>query len=177
MERVPFYLGLGSNLGRREEYLYQALNLLSGMAGIRLLACSPIYETEPVGFVDQPPFLNMAVKGETTLTAWQLLRLTSKVEEMLGRKRAIRWGPRTIDLDILLFGQLRLHTEELKLPHPRLKERAFVLLPLADIAADLVIPGVGQSVRELLEKVSRKGVKPWRTKFILGADGSVHFAS
>lgn len=177
MEKVPFYLGLGSNLGRREEYLLQAINLLNGVSGIRILKCSNIYETEPVGFVDQPSFLNMAVKGETLLSPHQLLRITSRIEETLGRKRLVRWGPRTIDLDILVYGQLCLDTQELMLPHPRLKERAFVLLPLADIAADLSIPGVGQSVAQLLEKVGQKGVKPWRTRFILGRDGFVHFAS
>ncbi|EGL84187.1 2-amino-4-hydroxy-6-hydroxymethyldihydropteridine pyrophosphokinase [Caldalkalibacillus thermarum TA2.A1] len=177
MSESPFYLALGSNLGQREGYLRQALNGLIDHPGVRLSRLSSIYETEPVGYVDQPPFLNMAVKGETSLTVHELLGLTQSIEKQLGRTRDVRWGPRTIDIDILLYDHLSLETKYLKLPHPRMTERAFVLVPLAEIAPDVVIPGIHQPVRHLLEQVNREGVEKWKISLTFGADGYVHFAN
>lgn len=176
-QMVPFYLGLGSNLGQREEYLCQALNQLVDQEGIRLLRWSSIFETEPVGLKNQPFFLNMVVAGETELSAHELFQVTSRIEQLLGRTRQVRWGPRTIDIDLLLYDQLCLNTAELTLPHPRLAERAFVLIPLAEIAAKVVVPGLGQTVETLLAKVSRKGVKMWMNKLLRGEDGYVHIAN
>jgi 2-amino-4-hydroxy-6-hydroxymethyldihydropteridine diphosphokinase len=177
VKRAPFYLALGSNLGQREEYLRQALNRLIDRPEIRLLRLSPLYQTEPVGLTNQPFFLNMVVMGETSLSVHALFQMTSYIELALGRERTIRWGPRTIDIDLLLYDQLVVSTHELEVPHPRLTERAFVLIPLADIAADVIIPGRGESVGNILAKVSRKGVERWTNRFILGADGYVHIAS
>ena len=119
----------------------------------------------------------MVVAGETELSVHELFQVTSRIEQILGRTRQVRWGPRTIDIDLLLYDQLCLNTAELTLPHPRLAERAFVLIPLAEIAAKVVVPGLGQTVETLLAKVSRKGVKMWMNKLLRGEDGYVHIAN
>ena len=151
------YLALGTNLGDRPANLQAAIDALP--PAVLLLERSPVYETPPWGLTDQPAFLNMALKGETTLAPVELLHHLKRLERKLGRLPGIRWGPRQIDMDILFYDNLILDAPELVLPHPRLQERAFVLAPLADIAPDLIHPLLGQSVRELLAKVDQTGVK------------------
>jgi len=145
---VRSFLGLGSNLGDRLTHLRQAYRALRSSAGIHDPAPSPVYETAPVGFTEQPPFLNMVVGCNTTLAPEALLALALDIEGRLGRRRTIRWGPRVIDLDLLWYGGQEVRTAELTVPHPRLLERAFVLVPLADLAPDLPLTP-GQTARDL----------------------------
>ncbi|MBR5162429.1 MAG: 2-amino-4-hydroxy-6-hydroxymethyldihydropteridine diphosphokinase [Schwartzia sp.] len=135
------YLSLGANLGRRRETLREAVKRIGEAAGVELTAVSSVYETEPWGKLDQPRFLNLAVAIKTTLTPETLLALTQSIETALGRVRHERWGPRTIDIDILWFEGVERNTPKLTLPHPRMTERAFVLVPLAEIAPALTIEG------------------------------------
>jgi len=142
------YVGLGTNLGDREALLRNAVTLLRERVDVR--AVSSVRETEPWGLVDQPAFLNAAVEVETELTPRELLDLLLDVERRLGRTRdGPRYGPRTIDLDLLLYGEQVLDEPGLTVPHPRLHERRFALEPLAELAPDLVVPGRG-SVSRLL---------------------------
>nr|WP_245533979.1 2-amino-4-hydroxy-6-hydroxymethyldihydropteridine diphosphokinase [Effusibacillus pohliae] len=155
------FLGLGSNLGDRERYLADAICSLQ-QKGIRMLAQSPVYETKAVGYVDQPDFLNMVVRVQTELPPHELLRLMLAVERQCGRRRDVKWGPRTLDLDLLFYDNLVLDGCDLAVPHPRLEERAFVLLPLCDLAPDWVHPVSGLTVREMAEQVPGKGgVRRW----------------
>lgn len=138
------FVGLGSNLGEREATIRRALELLDGAAGIEVIAVSKLRETKPWGPVEQPPFLNGVAELETTLEPEGLLAVLLEVERELGRKRSgERWGPRTIDLDLLLHGEAVLDLPGLTLPHPRLHERRFALEPLAELAAEAVVPGRG----------------------------------
>ncbi|AFK85975.1 MULTISPECIES: 2-amino-4-hydroxy-6-hydroxymethyldihydropteridine diphosphokinase [Thermoanaerobacterium] len=127
------FLSIGSNIGDREEYLRNALIRLSENSVI-IEKVSPIYETEPVGYKDQGKFLNAVVKVKTELKPHELLKVVNSVEKELKRERTVRWGPRTIDIDILLYGDLVVDDDDLKIPHERMWERAFVLIPLNDIA-------------------------------------------
>ena len=148
------YIGVGSNLGDREATMRAALEALDASPGIRVVAVSSFLETEPLGFLDQPRFLNAAAAVETDLDARGLLEALLAVERDLGRTRdGPRYGPRTIDLDLLLFGDDRLDEPGLTVPHPRLHERMFVLGPLAELDPGLVVPGVGplESLRRNLE--------------------------
>ena len=146
------YLGLGSNMGDREEMLREAIRALdSPQLHIRRL--SPVYETEPVDLAGQRWFLNQVAEAETDLFPVQLLQRTSKVEARLGRKRLTPKGPRTIDIDILLFGNFVVKTPSLEIPHPRFRERRFVLAPLADLAPELRDPVSRKTIRELLGEV------------------------
>lgn len=162
---VPFFLSLGGNVGDRVHYLKQAIERLSGSKGIWLKQISSIYETDPVGFVDQPPFLNMVVGGETSLTAQELLVTVLQVERDLGRVREVRWGPRTIDIDILTYGQEQMSNEDLEIPHPRMKDRLFVLIPFAEIAPTHLIAVDSHTYKttaQLVENVMDKsGVRKW----------------
>ncbi|RIX49215.1 2-amino-4-hydroxy-6-hydroxymethyldihydropteridine diphosphokinase [Paenibacillus nanensis] len=130
------YIALGSNMGDREELLQEAIRLLDDHPDIRVTRVSGIYETDPVGYTDQPSFLNMVIAVQTLLTPVQLLHVQLGLEKRLGRIRHERWGPRTIDLDLLLYDNVRMDHEELTLPHPRMMERAFVLVPLHDVLAE-----------------------------------------
>jgi 2-amino-4-hydroxy-6-hydroxymethyldihydropteridine diphosphokinase len=143
------YVGLGANLGDREETLDRAVSLLAGAKGVEVLAVSELRETDPVGVVDQARFLNGAVAVETTLSPRGLLDALLAIEQSLGRERVERWGPRTIDLDLLLYGDEIVDEPGLRVPHPRLHERRFALEPLAELDPELVIPGRGR-VSELL---------------------------
>ena len=143
------YVGLGANLGDREATIRRALELLGARPGIRVAAVSTLRETEPVGLLEQPRFLNGAAAIETTLSARDLLDELLAVERELGRERRERFGPRTIDLDLLLFGAETRNEPGLEIPHPRLHERRFALEPLAELAPDLEIPGRGR-VADLL---------------------------
>jgi 2-amino-4-hydroxy-6-hydroxymethyldihydropteridine diphosphokinase len=156
------YVGLGSNLGDREAFLVGARAALAATPGVSVVAASRLYETEPVG-PPQDRYLNAVVALDTTLAAQALLERLLELERQAGRRRGPeRNAPRTLDLDLLLFGDVCLDTPGLLLPHPRLNERAFVLVPLAEIAADLVHPRLGVRVRDLAERVQGAGgVEPW----------------
>ncbi len=151
------YLSLGSNLGERERNLEEAIALLEE-AGVKVLRRSSIYETEPQDVRDQPWFLNLVVEAETELFPKQLLSRARKIEQQLGRKRIQPKGPRTIDIDILLYGTAVIEMEELTVPHPRLAERRFVLAPLAELAPELRHPVTRRSVREMLSAISGQKV-------------------
>jgi 2-amino-4-hydroxy-6-hydroxymethyldihydropteridine diphosphokinase len=147
---VRAFVGLGANLGDRRATIERAIDLLRGTPGLEVLAVSTLRETDPVGYEDQPRFVNGALEVETTLTARELLDALLAVERDLGRTReGPRFGPRTIDLDLLLYGDERLDEAGLTVPHPRLHERRFALEPLAELAPELEIPGRGP-VAELL---------------------------
>jgi 2-amino-4-hydroxy-6-hydroxymethyldihydropteridine diphosphokinase len=147
---VRAYVGLGSNLGEREATLWKALEGLGATEGIEVLAISSFRETEPVGVVDQPRFVNAAAALETSLSPRELLERLLDVERSLGRHRAVeeRWGPRTLDLDLLLYGGESIDEPGLEVPHPRLTERAFVLEPLLELDPDLRLPD-GRPLRDL----------------------------
>lgn len=139
------YVGLGSNLGQREETLRHAVVLLGQVREIEVIAVSELRETDPVGVVDQPRFVNGAVAIETTLSPRALLDTLLSVERELGRVRGEeRWGPRTVDLDLLVYGDEIVHEPGLSVPHPRLHERRFALEPLAELDPELDIPGYGR---------------------------------
>jgi 2-amino-4-hydroxy-6-hydroxymethyldihydropteridine diphosphokinase len=151
------YVGLGANLGDREATISQALRLLGEADGVDVVAVSSLRETEPWGPVEQPPFLNGAAAVETTRSPRELLELLLAVEHRLGRVRAgERFGPRTIDLDLLLYDDVELDEPGLTLPHPRLHERRFALEPLSELAPDAVVPGRGR-VSELLSAIDVSG--------------------
>ncbi len=151
--RITAYIGLGSNLGRPRETIERALALLGEHESIRLTGISSLRETDPVGYLDQPRFLNGAARLETELSARELLGVLLDVERTLGRVRdGPRYGPRTIDLDLLLYGTARIDEHGLTVPHPRLHERAFVLEPLHELDPELAVPGRG-SVAGLLSKL------------------------
>ncbi len=148
------YLGLGGNLGNREANLLAARERLQ-RNGVGIDRCSSLYETEPWGVPGQPRFLNAVCRAHTALAPQELLRLAKRIERELGRLPALRYGPRTVDIDILTYDDLLLDTPDLTIPHPRLAERPFVLVPLAELAPGLCIPGLGRPVRELLEALGR----------------------
>jgi 2-amino-4-hydroxy-6-hydroxymethyldihydropteridine diphosphokinase len=145
------YLSLGSNIGDREAHLREAIRRLESTGKLRSL--SSIYETEPVEFTDQPQFLNCAVALETSSTPEQLMLQLLTIEKAMGRQRIQKKGPRTIDLDILFFGDEVVDTPGLTIPHPAMQHRRFVLEPLAEIAPDAMHPGLRKTVRELLEEL------------------------
>jgi 7,8-dihydro-6-hydroxymethylpterin- pyrophosphokinase len=156
---VRAYVGLGSNLGDRAAYLLLGLSALSRLPETRLLRLSPVYETDPVG-PPQPPYLNMVAELETELSPKGLLAEMLRIEKALGRERRERWGPRTLDLDLLLYGDLVLEEAGLSVPHPRLHERAFVLVPLLDLLPEGRHPLLGQSFAELLASLDASSVRP-----------------
>ena len=135
------YLGLGSNLGDRLAYLRRAYQALGREAGLSLLRPSSVYETAPVGPTQQPDFLNLALAANTTFGAEELLDCALRVEAELGRRRTARWGPRVIDIDVLLIGDQQYQSDRLQIPHSRLHERAFVLVPLRELAPEISLPG------------------------------------
>ena len=137
------YVGIGANLGPREETLRRAVELLGHADGVEVVGVSELRETDPVGVIDQPPFLNGAVAIETMLPARALLDLLLEIERSLGRVRGERWGPRIVDLDLLVYGNGVVDEPGLHVPHPRLHERRFALEPLADLNPELEIPGRG----------------------------------
>ena len=153
----PIYLALGSNLGDRVANLETARKSLAPR--IEIVRESPIYVTPPWGYTDQPDFLNQVIEVDTLLHPIPLLHHLKKIETEMGRETIFRNGPRIIDLDILFYVQEVYESENLQIPHPRLQDRAFVLVPLNDIAPDFVHPVLNQSVHEMLAKVDSSGVK------------------
>lgn len=156
MDNHIVYLALGSNLGDRQENLRQAVAALPPQMVIK--AKSHIYETPPWGFEDQPRFFNQAVKAETYLEAEPLLKHLKRLEIALGRQASFPNGPRSIDIDILFYDDLVLNTPLLTLPHPRLNDRGFVLLPMMDIAPELVHPVMKKSIREMAASCNLDGI-------------------
>ena len=158
MENAAF-IALGSNIENRYNYLANAIQLLNNDPKINVVNFSSIYETDPIGYEDQDLFLNMVVKISTDFSAAELLDFCLKTELKLGRKREIRWGPRTIDLDIVLYNQENIETDNLIIPHPRMHERAFVMIPLLEIEPDIFIPAM-----EELPETNKEGVRVWKRK-------------
>ena len=149
------YIGIGSNLGNREKNCLKALSLISAKAG-SVRKQSSMYETKPWGVEDQPEFINMAAEITTEAEPHELLDILKQIEKEMGREETYRWGPRVIDLDILFYDDLILDTPDLRIPHPLMREREFVLRPLADIASDKIHPVLKQTVRELLAQTARQ---------------------
>jgi 2-amino-4-hydroxy-6-hydroxymethyldihydropteridine diphosphokinase len=137
------YVGLGANIGPREVTLLRAVDLLAEADDVEVLAVSQLRETDPVGMVNQPRFLNGAARIDTSLPPRTLLELLLRIEQCLGRVREERWGPRTVDLDLLVYGDVTVDEPGLRVPHPRLHERRFALEPLAELDPELVVPGLG----------------------------------
>ena len=150
MSEKTVYLSLGSNIGDREQNLRSAMDELPH-AGVALRKVSSFYETEPVDLREQPWFLNCAVEVETHFDPFMLLRALREIETKMGSKKLVAKGPRLIDMDILLYGSETFDTPELQVPHPRMHLRRFVLVPLAEIAADVIHPTMNLSIRHLLE--------------------------
>ncbi|WP_342558152.1 2-amino-4-hydroxy-6-hydroxymethyldihydropteridine diphosphokinase [Metasolibacillus sp. FSL K6-0083] len=155
------FLSIGTNIGEREANLQQAVQLLQ--AQVEVVKVSSIYETAPVGYTDQPSFLNIAVHVRTTRSATEMLALCQGIENELGRVRDIRWGPRIIDLDILLFNQEIIATEHLLVPHPRMYERAFVVVPLVEISESFESEQMALA-RDTLDKLDlqQEGIILWK---------------
>ncbi|WP_434400922.1 2-amino-4-hydroxy-6-hydroxymethyldihydropteridine diphosphokinase [Planococcus sp. 11815] len=147
------YLSLGSNLGDRKAQLQEAVRLLQTNPSISNIKMSSIYETAPVGYLDQYAFLNLVIRLETSLSPLELLDICQEIEQVLHRERLVRWGPRTVDLDVLLYGQEQVATERLTIPHPRMYERAFVLVPLQELMPSLILP----------EDLEMQEVHVWKT--------------
>ncbi len=151
-------LALGSNLGDRLELLQGAVDALADTPGLRVVAVSPVYETDPVGGPDQPEYLNAVVVAEGRHSPRTLLERALAVEDAFDRVREVRWGPRTLDVDVVAVGDLVVDDEDLRVPHPRAAERAFVLVPWLDVDAAAELPGAGQ-VTALVERLGRDGVR------------------
>ncbi|MCI0446540.1 2-amino-4-hydroxy-6-hydroxymethyldihydropteridine diphosphokinase [bacterium] len=151
------FLALGSNLGDREANLRNAINALPPM--VNVVRESPIYETEPWGFEDQPKFLNQVVEAETDLPPFELLSYIKKIETELGREPTFRYGPRLIDLDILFYDNLIIRRPTLTIPHPKLHERSFVLTPLADLAPDFMHPVLHKTIQQLLKNLNQEDIQ------------------
>ncbi len=151
------FLALGTNLGDKLANLRSAIGALA--PDVDVLSESGVYETEPWGFIDQPAFLNMVVRAQTGHTPVDLLKRVKEIETTLGRTPTFRNGPRLIDVDILFYDDIVLDAPGLVIPHPRLQDRTFVLVPLADLVPNLVHPVLGATIAQLLEKMDRTGIK------------------
>ena len=156
MDTHRVYLGLGSNLGNRKSNLEESIRQIGEFATVK--KSSSIYETEPWGLKDQPKFLNQVIFMESTLKPNELLLRLKKIEQQMGRKKSIRFGPRLIDVDILFYADHIMNTPELTIPHPHLTERAFVLVPLAEIAPKLVHPLYHKTIKVLLQDIDQSSV-------------------
>jgi len=154
----PVFLALGTNLGDREGNLCMARKALAPK--VTIIQESPIYITPPWGYEDQPEFLNQVLEVRTKMGPGRLLRYLKRIEKKMGRLETFRNGPRLIDLDILFYDQRVIKRPKLNIPHPRLHERAFVLIPLSDITPDFVHPVLGMTVESMLSKINTEGVRP-----------------
>jgi 2-amino-4-hydroxy-6-hydroxymethyldihydropteridine diphosphokinase len=161
------YLALGSNLGDREAHLRRAIDLLRAPA-LKITAVSPVYETAPQGKLDQGWFLNLVLQAETSLFPMQLLGHCARIELVLKRRRSVSNGPRTIDIDVLFYGRSIIHCERLTAPHPRYRERRFVLQPLADLDPDLRDPATRESITAMLARVNDQEIR--RTAIVIAAE-------
>ncbi|WP_246946060.1 2-amino-4-hydroxy-6-hydroxymethyldihydropteridine diphosphokinase [Bacillus pinisoli] len=160
MNRV--FIGLGSNIGDRLHYMKSAIQELQ-QYNMTIKGYSSLYETEPVGYIEQDSFLNMVIEVYTNDQPKELLNILQKVERDFGRNREIKWGPRTLDLDILLYNQENIEAEELIVPHPRMEERAFVIVPLFEIDQDLSIRD--KHITTIYEELTdREGVRVWKRR-------------
>jgi 2-amino-4-hydroxy-6-hydroxymethyldihydropteridine diphosphokinase len=151
------YLGLGGNIGNVKENIEEALRLLQSNGNLKVLKISSCYQTAPVGYVEQDWFLNIAAEIQTELPPYELLEHINNVEQQLKRERLIRWGPRTIDIDILLYDNFESNTDRLTIPHPRMTERAFVIIPLLEIAPNLNIKG--QSIKVVASNINNQEIR------------------
>jgi len=151
------FLGLGANVGDRAGNLREAIRRLAAAEGVNLLRQSRVYETEPIGITDQPQFLNMVVEVEIAdeMAARELLALARQIEKDVGRTRREQWGPREIDIDVLLIGEEQVKEPDVEVPHPRMWERAFVMVPLAELAPDVKGP-TGETAAEIAERLRRE---------------------
>ena len=149
-------IGLGTNLGNRKKNLDEAISLLNAHESIVVEEVSSIYETTPVGYTEQADFLNMVIKGQTSLKPLDLLEACQTIEDELGRQKTILNGPRTIDLDILVYNKENRQLDNLRIPHPRMHERAFVLIPLYELDPDFIIPTSGKEVADLVDNLTDK---------------------
>ena len=167
MAEITVYLGLGSNIGDRESNILDAVDRLTASSKIDLLRSSAIYQTEPWGLGDQPKFLNSVLEIKTNLSPISLLTYTQTIENILGRQKQVRFGPRLIDIDILLYGDQSIYFEEpyLQIPHPRMHIRSFVLIPLAELIPNHVIKQFGTSILNLSTHVEgHEDVIIWKTQ-------------
>lgn len=149
MERV--FLGLGSNLGDRVKTIRKAKEMISSIPGVSVSSSSSLYETEPVGISDQPMFINAVLEVETDLSPKELFSKLKDIEAKLGRTKTIRWGPRVIDIDILLYGKRIIEGKDLTIPHPEMAKRGFVLVPLCEITPEVRHPKLEKTIRELAD--------------------------
>ena len=150
---IPVYIGLGSNIGNREENLYAAYGHLIAIRGIQPVRCSRFYETVPVGGPPQPMFLNAALEVKTSLSPHELLERFQRIEDLMGRVRTVTWGPRLIDIDLLLYGDKIIDEDRLKIPHPLMHTRLFVLEPLVEIASNVVHPKLQKTMLQLYREL------------------------
>ena len=157
---VKAFLSLGSNIEDRLEYLSKAIDKIAEIQGCNILNKSRVYETEPWGYENQEAFLNLCISIETSLSPYELLESLQTIELELDRVRKIHWGPRTIDIDILLFDDIICEDDKLTIPHPRMRERAFVLIPLYDIEKNLIIDGI--KLEDLINKIDTRGIKEYK---------------
>ncbi|RFU62666.1 2-amino-4-hydroxy-6-hydroxymethyldihydropteridine diphosphokinase [Peribacillus glennii] len=164
MENIA-YVSIGSNIGDRVNFFKKAIELLHRDKGIQVIDISSLYETDPVGYTEQGIFLNAVLKIATAYGPEKLLDKCLEIEQELGRKREIRWGPRTLDLDILLYNQENIETENLSVPHPRMLERAFVIIPLLELDPDIKLPKMDTTLNDVLKEIKDKeGVRLWKRK-------------
>jgi len=161
------FLGLGSNVGDRLANLQRAVDGLAARSDVRVLRSSRIYETDPVGGSPQRDFLNAVVEVDATLEPRELLRACSEVEDELGRTREERWGPRTIDIDVLTYDDERIDGPDLTIPHPRMHQRAFVLVPLLELVADPILPGARRIATLRLGSEALSGVRPFAPPLVV----------
>ncbi|AZU59874.1 2-amino-4-hydroxy-6-hydroxymethyldihydropteridine diphosphokinase [Neobacillus mesonae] len=169
-------IALGSNIGDRYQTMMQAIEKLTAAADVKLVNTSSVYETDPVGYEDQDVFLNMVIEVKMDLDAFALLDRCLNIELELGRKREIKWGPRTIDLDILTYNQENINHAKLVVPHPRMLERAFVLVPLIEMKPEIKVLGTDKPISASLDELpDREGVRLWKRKN--GEDGYEHIES
>jgi 2-amino-4-hydroxy-6-hydroxymethyldihydropteridine diphosphokinase len=154
IDETTAYIGIGSNLGDREKNLHKAIDNLSCIKGIEVFRASQFYLTAPIGYIDQPDFLNGVVEIKTTLDPHTLLKVCHQVEDELKRVHTIKWGPRTIDLDILLYGNVVMNEKYLVIPHPGMNERVFVLKPLSELVPNVIHPITNITIHEMLSKIS-----------------------